>query len=69
MKYWWKANRWRTLLSALVIVAGIIFSEQLLSIKMSNWASFLAGFTSDKLIENLLQRRRRKTQLKENTNE
>jgi len=29
---------------------------------MSNWASFLAGFTADKLIENLMQRRRRQKQ-------
>jgi len=62
LKYWWKCNKWRLSLSVLAVVIGILFSEQLLSIEMSNWASFLAGFTADKLIESLMQRRRRKTQ-------
>ena len=62
LKYWWSGNKVRALLSLLILVVGIIFSEQLLSIKMSNWASFLVGLTSDKIIENLLQRKRRKKQ-------
>lgn len=68
IKIFWKDNKWRMLLSLLVIVIAILFSEQLMSITMSNWASFLAGFTADKLIENLMQRRRRKNQ-KENETE
>ena len=59
LKVFWKDNKWILLLSLLVIVIAILFSEQLMSIAMSNWAAFLAGFTADKLIENLMQRRRR----------
>ena len=62
LKVFWKDNKWRLILSLLVIVIAILFSEQLMSISMSNWASFLAGFTADKLIENLMQRRRRQKQ-------
>lgn len=56
----WQDNKWRLLLSLLVIVIAIIFSEQLLEMQMGNWSSFIAGFASDKVIENLMQRRRRK---------
>jgi hypothetical protein len=66
LKYWWSCNKYRLSLSVLTVVIGVMFSEQLLSIKMSNWASFLAGFTSDKLIENLMQRKRRKGQNTDN---
>jgi len=59
-KIWWNDNKWRLLLSVLTVIIAILFSEQLMSITMSNWAGFLAGFTADKLIESLIQRRRRK---------
>ena len=67
IKKFLKDNSWRLILSLLVIVIAILFSEQLMSIQMSNWASFLAGFTADKLIENLMQRRRRQKQNNEGT--
>lgn len=58
-KYWIKSNVWRILLSAMVIIVAILFSEQLVGMSMSNWSSFIAGFTADKIIENLMQRKRR----------
>lgn len=62
-KVFWNDNRWRLLLSLLVIVIAILFSEQLLEMQMGNWSSFIAGFTADKIIENMMQRRRRKKEI------
>jgi hypothetical protein len=59
-KKFWKRNKIRTILSLLMLVVGILFSEQLLGASLNTWTAFLAGFTSDKLIENLLRRKAKK---------
>lgn len=64
-KRWWKDNAFRTLLSIIVVILSMMFGEEIVGIKTSNWSMFLAGFSADKLIENLLQRRRKK-EVKEN---
>lgn len=60
LKHFWDDNKWRVLLSLFVIIVAILFSEDVMEMKMGNWSSFIAGFTADKIIENLMQRRRRK---------
>jgi ABC-type uncharacterized transport system YnjBCD ATPase subunit len=55
----WTRNKFRIYLSFLAIVIGILFSEQLLGSQLNNWTAFLSGFMSDKLIENLLKRKRK----------
>ena len=64
LKRWWSDNAWRTLLSIFVIILAMAFGEEIVGIPTGNWSMFLAGFTSDKLIENLVQRRRKKKELK-----
>jgi ABC-type uncharacterized transport system YnjBCD ATPase subunit len=56
----WKRNQIRIYLSILAVIVGILFSEQLLGSHLNSWTAFLSGFMSDKLIENLLKRRRNK---------
>lgn len=63
-KIFWSDNAFRIFLSVIVVILAMIFGEEIIGIKTSNWSVFLAGFTSDKAIENLLQRRRRRTKNK-----
>lgn len=53
-------NRIRLMLSILAIIIGVLFSEQILGASLNTWTAFLSGFTSDKIIENMMQRRRKK---------
>lgn len=59
-KKWISDNGSRIILSFLVLILAIAFAEELTGIERGNWSMFIAGFTSDKIIENLAQRRRRK---------
>jgi ABC-type uncharacterized transport system YnjBCD ATPase subunit len=59
-KTFWSRNKIRIYLSVLAVIVGILFSEQLLGSQLNVWTAFLSGFMSDKLIENLLKRRRKK---------
>lgn len=58
-KRWWGDNKVRLVVSLMLLFITMVFSEQLLEINLSKWSMFLAGFTSDKLIENLVQRKRK----------
>lgn len=53
-KDWLKINVFRILVSIFVIMCGVLFGEELVGLKLSNWSSFLAGFTSDNIINKLL---------------
>lgn len=58
-KRWLKDNGFRVIVSIMVLFAAMVFGEEIVGIPTSNWSMFLAGFTSDKIIENLLQRKRK----------
>jgi len=60
VKTFWQRNDIRIYLSFLAVMVGVLFSEQLLGSSLNTWTAFLSGFMSDKLIENLLKRRRKK---------
>lgn len=50
----WVLDNWlRIVVSMLVIAVGILFSEELLGIELSPFASLCSGFTTDKIIEAL----------------
>jgi hypothetical protein len=59
----WQRNKIRIYLSVLAVMIGILFSEQLLGSQLNTWTAFLSGFMSDKLIENLLKRKRKKDEV------
>jgi len=63
-KKWFGDNGFRTIVSIMVVFMAMIFGEDLVGIPKSNWSMFIAGFTADKIIENLVQRKRRKTEVK-----
>lgn len=63
-KKWFSDNATRLILSILVLILAIAFGEELTGIERGNWGMFIAGFTSDKIVENLAQRRRRKQGIK-----
>lgn len=52
-KYWWSKNKFRVILNIIAMTLGVLFTEDLLGIKLSVYTSFLAGFTSDKILETL----------------
>jgi len=58
-KYWWSHNKFRVILNIIAMTLGILFTEDLLGIKLSVYNSFLAGFTSDKIIETLKRKLKR----------
>lgn len=60
-KRFWNDNTFRIFLSIIIVILAMIFGEEIVGIKTSNWSVFLAGFSCDKIIENLLQRRRKKS--------
>lgn len=53
-------NEIRILLSILAVIVGVLFHEQLLGSELNTWTAFLSGFMSDKIIENLMNRRKKK---------
>jgi hypothetical protein len=59
-RIFWRENKIRLILSFVVIAVGVVFSEQLIGSKLTTWTAFLSGFMSDKVIENLMQRRKKR---------
>jgi len=57
MATWVNENWQRSALTLIVMLIGIIFSEETIGIPLTPWAAFLAGFTTDKIIDSLLNRK------------
>ena len=55
--YWIKSNIARVFVSILVIIAGIIFGKEIIGMDINNVTAFLAGFTSDKIIDSFIKRK------------
>jgi hypothetical protein len=54
----WILENWkRVLLNLLGMLVGILFSEQLLGITLTAWAAFLAGYTTDNVIDSLVNKK------------
>lgn len=53
-----KDNWLRGLLTIIIVPVGILFSEELLQIKISPFTSMIAGFMSDKTIDALANRKK-----------
>ncbi|MCZ2443115.1 MAG: hypothetical protein LC101_05000 [Flavobacteriales bacterium] len=51
---WLYDNRFRLPLTICAIIAGILFSEQLLGMKINLWVAFLSGFSTDRVIDSLV---------------
>lgn len=51
---WLYDNRYRLPLTFCTIIAGILFSEQLLGMKINLWIAFLSGFSTDRVIDSLV---------------
>ena len=49
--YYVQDNFIRFILSIFVVMAGILFTEDLLQMKINNFVALLAGFNTDKIIE------------------
>ena len=47
----------RLVLSLMAIVAGVLFSEDLVGVPLTNFTAFLAGFSADKIINSLMNRK------------
>lgn len=51
---WLYDNRFRLPLTLCAIITGILFSEQLLGMKINLWIAFLSGFSTDRVIDSLV---------------
>lgn len=58
--YFWNDNRDRIILSVIIIPIALIFSEELLGGPLTRQTALMSGFTIDKVIETIKNRRKRK---------
>lgn len=64
--YWLTDNYKRIIVSLIFLPVLLIFSEQFVEMQLTIYASFIIGFTADKIIENFKDRRKRKRKPKSN---
>lgn len=55
---WLNENFWRIVLTICAMVAGVAFTPQLTGAELNEFTAFLAGFTTDKIIDSLMNRKK-----------
>jgi len=51
IKDWFKENKKRIIINLVTIVFGVLFTENISGVELNSYTSFLAGFTTDKIIK------------------
>lgn len=51
---WIKKNKARVLLTFLAVIIGILFTEDVLGIKLNNWGAMSVGLSTDVIIEKII---------------